>query len=117
MFAQLPPEGSQSNHWKAKVGVMVLVQLPLDALSGSPACASPEIAGRLRLAGRLAGAGAASTRSVTAERTLVDPAAPAAVTRTRSVIPSAAALSACVADIAPGMSLQEPPPLSHCCHW
>src|ERR671914_260210 len=45
MFAQLPPLRSQRCHWYAYVIGAVPVQLPFEAVSVSPALASPEIRG------------------------------------------------------------------------
>jgi hypothetical protein len=66
-------------------------QLPRSAVSVWPSCAVPEIVGAAVLVGAV---GAAVTTAVSAELAEVDPALLVAVTRTRMVDPTSAAVTA-----------------------
>jgi hypothetical protein len=90
MSMQFAPAVSHLRHWYAYEIGCVPDQAPGSAVNVSPSCAVPEIVGTEVFAG---GDGAACTTSVAAEEAVAAPAAFDAVTVTRMVEPTSAAVS------------------------
>jgi hypothetical protein len=116
MFTQLAPALSHLRHWYVYVIVADPVHVPFAAVSVDPSLAVPEIVGSTEFAG--------AAPWITAVCALV--AATAAhpdqhvfvpVTTTRIVLEMSAATSRYVLAVAPTMSTQLAPRLSHRRHW
>jgi hypothetical protein len=90
----------------------VPVHVPWSAVNCCPSCGVPEIAGGAVFAG-----GAAATTAVGADTAAEVPATFDAVTATRSVDPMSVAVALKLVPVAPAISIQLVPPLSHRRHW
>src|ERR671924_103877 len=113
MVVQLAPAVLQRFHWYVYVIGVVPVQVPTKAVSVLATAAVPEIVGRLVLVG----APVLATTAVALESAKFDPPAFVAVTRTFSVLPASPATTVYVELVAPEMSMQFKPAVSHCFHW
>ena len=92
--------------------VGVPVQVPRSTVSVSPSRAVPPTVGATVFAGATG-----STRPAAPDVADVDPAVFVAVTITRVVVPTSAGVSLYVVAVAPAMSAQFAPAVSHRRHW
>jgi hypothetical protein len=111
MSVQAPPAESHRRHWYAYESGGVPDQPPALAVNVCPACAVPEILGKVVFAG-----GAAATTAVGAEVADVENAFDA-VTTTRRVEPTSAGDAVYVLPLAFAMSEQLPPSAAQRRHW
>src|SRR5260221_14270584 len=107
MWVQFAPAESHCRHWKANVGAGKPVHVPVDAVSRLPREAVPV------MAGIVATTGGPVTVAVAFESAVVTPLVLVAVTWSRIVEPASAWTSVYVPAVAPAMSTQLLPPVSH----
>ena len=94
MSTQSSPAVSQRRHWKSRVIGAVPVQVPSTIVSVEPSRASPPIDAGTELTGGVDCGSAAAIAPVGSEVRDAVPPGPVAVTATRSVLPSSAAVGA-----------------------
>ena len=112
MSSQAAPAASQRTHWRAYVIVGVPVHVPVVLVRLWPSRGVPETAGSTVFTGA-AGATSADAGDVAS----TEPAAFVAVTTTRSVPSTSAAVTSYVEPVAPGMSAQPFPAALQARHW